>query len=207
MQHFLAGITQAPGNKTQQRIITHATRIFMERGFRRITVEELCAGIAMSKRTFYKYFPNRDELVRAVFFHTVIPHVRRIVENFQSDLPVPEILQRHFDYVINGFFVSVTQLFLEDLQTLMPEFWAEIEQRRDVIVEFVGDLIRRGQAEGTVNPNLPAKRFARLIETIFRAVANPQAAAAMGMNLQDVASTLSVLVLEGVLRACHEEDE
>ena len=199
MQEFFETELAHSDDKISQRIISHARRVFMERGFRRVTIEELCAGIAMSKRTFYKSFKNRDELVRAVLLNAAAPDVLAMVSNLTSDVPVPQILHKHFELIINGFFRNITLPFLNDLQTLMPELWTEIEERRTVIIELLAALIKRGQGEGAINPNLDPAHFSKVVDAILRALANPQAAMSMGLSLQQVAATMRSFILEGVL--------
>ncbi len=82
--------TSRPGRteKTRKRIIAHAERVFRERGFRKVTVEELCADLGMSKRTFYRHFPDRDALVVAVVVERIESYVPAILENLTSTGPV-----------------------------------------------------------------------------------------------------------------------
>ena len=61
---------QKPKNtrQTQKRaqIIQTAERLFTRFGAKRITVEEICREAGVCKMTFYKYFPNKVELVRNI---------------------------------------------------------------------------------------------------------------------------------------------
>ncbi|MFZ6009227.1 MAG: TetR/AcrR family transcriptional regulator [Bacteroidota bacterium] len=48
-------------------IVATARDLFWKYGFKRVSVEELCAKANVSKMTFYKFFPNKVELAKAVF--------------------------------------------------------------------------------------------------------------------------------------------
>ena len=89
--------------KTRKRILSHAGRMFREQGFRKVTIEGLCADMSMSKRTFYKHFPNRDALVEAFVVERFEEFAPLILENLNSQKPVDEILKVHFDLMLNHF--------------------------------------------------------------------------------------------------------
>ena len=54
-------------NKKQADILTAAKDLFWKHGFKRVSIEEICQKALVSKMTFYKHFPNKIELAKAVF--------------------------------------------------------------------------------------------------------------------------------------------
>lgn len=53
---------------TKDAILASARELFWKHGFRRVTVDEICNRSGISKMTFYRYFTNKTELAKAVFF-------------------------------------------------------------------------------------------------------------------------------------------
>ncbi|PRP90432.1 Bacterial regulatory protein, tetR family [Enhygromyxa salina] len=49
--------------ETRARILACAHELFHEHGFDSTTVEDICAAVSVSKRTFFRYFPDKDSLV------------------------------------------------------------------------------------------------------------------------------------------------
>ena len=60
----------------KQEIIDVALAKFKEYGIRSVTVDEICREIGMSKKTFYNYFPAKDDLITAV-----LDNMNQSVEN------------------------------------------------------------------------------------------------------------------------------
>ena len=85
---------QKPKNtrQTQKRvqIIQTAERLFTRFGAKRITVEEICREAGVCKMTFYKYFPNKVELVRNIRDDWVEEGFRKFDEINAMDIPFPE---------------------------------------------------------------------------------------------------------------------
>jgi len=190
---------QSRTEKTRKRITAHAERVFRERGFRKVTVEELCADLGMSKRTFYRYFADRDALVVTVVVERVESHVPAILENLTSSGPVDTILRKHFDLLIHNVLANVSTQMMVDIQVLMPELWDRIEQFRSGAVGIITELLRRGQKEGSIRPDVDPTVAGKLIQGILTNVAHPRFVAEQGLSFDQLITTFKGLLLQGVL--------
>ena len=66
---------------TALRLTAVSRRLTAERGLNGFTVEELCAEVGISRRTFFNYFPSKDE---AVIGMDETDEARRLVEHFNA---------------------------------------------------------------------------------------------------------------------------
>jgi len=53
--------------KKQQAILQSGRELFWKYGFRRVSVEEICKAAGVSKMTFYRYYPDKTTLAKAVY--------------------------------------------------------------------------------------------------------------------------------------------
>ena len=186
------------GEKTRMRILAHARNVFQDRGFRKVTVEEICAGLGMSKRTFYRYFSDRDDLAAAVVYETMGRHAPDIVENLASRKPVDEILKTHFDLVINRVLAGVSTHVLADVQLFLPEVWDNIVKFRAEIIRTLAELLHRGQREGVVRPDIDPTATGKLIQGVVNKMANPAFLLEQDLTMGQFISTFQSLLLHGV---------
>lgn len=72
-------------SKKQAQILETGHRLFWKYGFKRVTVEELCRESGVSKMTFYRYYPDKITLAKAVFDREVEKSILRFREIMAAD--------------------------------------------------------------------------------------------------------------------------
>ena len=50
----------------ENQIITNATELFLSKGFKSVTMDDLASSMGMSKKTIYTYFKTKNILVNEV---------------------------------------------------------------------------------------------------------------------------------------------
>ena len=50
----------------KEKIVEKSTELFLNLGFKSVTMDEIASALGVSKKTIYKYFKNKTELVAAV---------------------------------------------------------------------------------------------------------------------------------------------
>ena len=57
--------------ETQDKIMRTASEEFAQFGIRSVSIDDICKKLGMSKKTFYTYYPTKDELVSDILNHAV----------------------------------------------------------------------------------------------------------------------------------------
>lgn len=131
--------------KKREQIVRAGERLFSRFGARRVSVEEICREAEVSKMTFYKYFPNKVELVRAIKDEWVEEGFRKFEEINSLDLPFPEKID------------LMTKWKVELAARVNAEFIRELISIEDVMeqvrVRFLGN-ITRAQTKGEIRPDI-----------------------------------------------------
>jgi AcrR family transcriptional regulator len=184
----------------RDRIIRHAGLRFFEQGFSRITTEELARQLGISKKTLYRVFGSKEELVRAV--------VRRKLNEVDDQLSgifddeSRSFLERFGAQmeVAGNIMNSLSKPFLSDLGKYLPDLWEEIQQfRKERVLSRMEGIIRSGQREGMIRADANPKILVKIIITIADTLLVPGTLAESDMNPHEVIRHMGIMISEGVL--------
>jgi AcrR family transcriptional regulator len=80
-------------SRKYQALMETARELFWKRGFRKVSVEEICHKALVSKMTFYRYFPDKVGLAKAVYDAEVergMANFKKIMAN-ESTTPIQKM--------------------------------------------------------------------------------------------------------------------
>ncbi|HUA07583.1 MAG TPA: mycofactocin system transcriptional regulator [Solirubrobacteraceae bacterium] len=90
------GIAQRPGRPpgTSRSAVSHtALEMFAERGFEETTVDDIAEALGVSRRTLFRYFASKNDMVWGDF-DWVLGRLRRCLDATAADEPLQEALRR-----------------------------------------------------------------------------------------------------------------
>lgn len=118
-------------SKKQRQIVETAIELFSRFGIKRVTVEEICQKAGASKMTFYKYFPNKMELLKHIWNGWIDEAYKRLDEIDEMNISFAEKLQKIIEYK--------TEL----LSKVSPEYMQEVLHAEPEMEEFIGEVQAR----------------------------------------------------------------
>ena len=51
---------------TENKILKKSSDLFFKHGFRSVSIDDICSELRISKKTFYKYFSQKDLLIERI---------------------------------------------------------------------------------------------------------------------------------------------
>jgi AcrR family transcriptional regulator len=84
----------------QTELTAVAQDLFLEHGYEQTTVDQIAAAAGMSKRTFFRYFPSKDDLVIGKY-DLFGDRMADVLDARPDDEPVWESLRRVFDIALD----------------------------------------------------------------------------------------------------------
>ena len=146
----------------KNRILSSAQELFMTYGFKSITMDEIAKNLAISKKTIYQYFQDKDDIVRECVSHhlgceKILQH--ELFSNAQN--PVEE------------FYIEMQQLRLTlsrmhpavifELKKYHPKAWEIFEShKQNWIIQSVKDNLKRGKDLGYYRSDIIIDIMAKL---------------------------------------------
>jgi AcrR family transcriptional regulator len=158
----------------KRRIVEAASKRFFELGVSKVTIDEVAADLGMSKKTIYKFFSSKDDLLLA----GVRMNMKRIGKEVSSIINSSEPFEKKVAtfLVIVGRQVSrISQQFQSDLRRLSPHVWNEIDTfRREVVIGQLKKLFLQAKAEGFFRKDLNVEIFQLILVNAAQGIVNPK---------------------------------
>jgi len=155
----------------EQVILQTTYQLFTTHGIHQFTMDELANRLGISKKTLYRFFPSRQDLVEQVS--------NLLSENYLADLQAVDdqkmdSLQRLLGYIgaVVEFCKKTSPVFFSDLRKHYPFQWMELQMKLDQalharVKRVLETGISEGLIRGNLHPNLVISIWQQHIQTDF----------------------------------------
>lgn len=188
------------GDPVRQRIVSEARRHFMTHGFRSVTMDDLAAELAMSKKTLYAHFSSKTALLEAVIdekLRSADADFTAISDRFASDFmeAIRQLLacvRKHAE--------ELQPPFLRDMAREAPELFQSVQaRRRSLIQRHFGKLIGEGVKAGWIRNDIPADLMIEILVGATDGLVNPQKLSQLNLPAKTALTAIVSMFLEGAL--------
>ncbi|SMC47999.1 TetR/AcrR family transcriptional regulator [Papillibacter cinnamivorans] len=164
-----------PGKKktdrTRDKLFAAAKRLFAQKGYDGVTVDEICQAAGLSKNVFYACFSSKHDLIVGQI-REIDEEQMKIFEALPPEASCVERLLKFAEFQAN----YVRQCGMEIFRTLYHEELAPRAKRRYLTDETrplyikTRELAERGQACGELREDVDSREIASLLVTGLRGV-------------------------------------
>lgn len=159
-------------NSPEGKILDAAYKLFLQKGYRHTAMDDIAQELGMSKKTLYKYYPGKLELLSASFdllTTRMTAKVEAIVDNRYLAFPLK---LRSFLSVVATYLAPINPELFEDLREHAPTVWQDIKAHVNESAHLrFAKLVEEGAGQGMVNPrinvNLAVILFVAAIQSIW----------------------------------------
>jgi AcrR family transcriptional regulator len=158
----------------ERSILESAYSLFLEKGYRHTTMDDIANSLSMSKKTLYKYYPGKLELLSASFEilkTKLTAKVEAILENKYISFPLK---LKSTLTVIATHLAPINPELFEDLREYAPEIWEELRiyVNESAYIRFQ-KLINQGVDQGLVNPQINVSLIVMLYAAAVQSLLDP----------------------------------
>jgi AcrR family transcriptional regulator len=184
---------------TPDRILLAARETFVRRGIRRTTVDDVATAAGVSRVTVYRYFPTRDDLVRAAFL--------RLAEALDAlAAERPSISERSLEAYLSRIGEEVMSLpaglprSMTELEQLHPGVHAEVRECLHGSIRHLFDyLYSVAESEGRIRPGLDRRVIELLFFEVVTSFLDRAAVAEAGLTPARIYNTVAEVLLHGIV--------
>ncbi|MBS4029799.1 MAG: TetR/AcrR family transcriptional regulator [Ignavibacteriales bacterium] len=183
----------------RNRILITSFKLFLQLGISKVTMDELANELGMSKKTLYKYFTNKEAIVRELLEWKMKESEQccsAIMNN--NDNSHVEKIKKIMTFVGEQY-SQLTPQFLSDIRRNSPEIWKEIDKWRtkQIMQEFsrlVSDGMNQGVFRNDINREIIVMMYAGAVQYLI----NPEVLSQFSFSAADVFETIIKIMYEGI---------
>ena len=182
----------------KKKILNYASEKFMSEGFYKTSMDSLATDLQMSKKTIYKYFSSKDELVE-IIVKSFMTQVKDKIDSVMKEEDNSLIRALHLFEVMREISTKFSDKWIKDIRIHHPELWETIDEfRTKRAYAVLGSIIQQGQKEGIIIEK-PAELIIHLYVTAMRSIVNPDFLFYQKMNYKEAIQHTFEILFNGIL--------
>jgi AcrR family transcriptional regulator len=172
-------VSKAHLEARREQILDAALACFARNGFHETTIQDIAREADLSHGAIYRYFPSKDDIIEETSARDRRGRARRFAEALDGAAPV-DALDRIFTAYVEQQAAPGHQdtwrlriqligeaILNPKVNALFRETWAEVFAR-------LAGLVRQGQEQGEIDPDLDPVSVARVIAAVHNGIALQQ---------------------------------
>ncbi|KGX92031.1 TetR family transcriptional regulator [Pontibacillus halophilus JSM 076056 = DSM 19796] len=141
----------------REKVIQSSLELFAEKGFHRVSVNEIVQHCGVSKGGFYHYFKSKDELLYVIhdtFITYVLEKAQLAVLNNTHPTYQLHAIIHSFVKVFDLYQLHISVFYQESIYLTSP-FEERIKEKRDRFKDLLLAVIKNGQQQDQFRTDLP----------------------------------------------------
>lgn len=186
---------------TKARILETARERFFQFGFSKVTTDELAAELGVSKKTLYKYFPAKKDLLQQVV-DSALHDIQTGLEHILRDrsLEFHQRMEAIVAYVGEKVARYFNKSFLQDIKKHHPEIWQRVDEfRRAQIYSKFSNLIKEGMRKGVFRKDVDHQVVVLVYLHAVQNIINPETLAQLPHTASQVFDAVVQIIFRGIL--------
>ncbi len=182
----------------QTHIIEASQRLFFKYGIKRVTVEDICKEANVSKMTYYKYYKNKNAILKTtlqLIFTDAETKFRDLVASNQTT-------QSKFEAIIKMKIDALNQYstqFIEEYMRMIPDQTKDIEIFSKLMYELLVRIIEEGKAKGEISKSVNISFILMMLDKFQQFAEDPSIKNFFGQDYIRMASEITRLFLFGII--------
>jgi AcrR family transcriptional regulator len=152
-------------------ILERASAVYMKYGLKSVTMDDLARELGMSKKTIYKYFDDKNDMIRSIM-ELKVEMDKAVCMNcsIQANNAIEDLIT--FSKLIAEHFNNINPTVIYDLRKHYQDAWQIMNAHKwDFVLTSITENINRGIKEGIyrkdVDVNVIARLYVASIDDLF----------------------------------------
>ena len=180
------------------KIIEQSEEKLFRDGFYKTTMDDVASELGMSKKTIYKFFPSKEELIMAIAKHFMNRLKSKIIPALNSDKNAIEKLGELIQ-ILAGVSERISTKRMEEMKRHFPSLWSEIDNfRTEMMFGNITRVIEQGKAEGLFI-DYPTSIIMNMLVISVRTIVTPDFILNNNFSISEAALYAFKIIIGGIV--------
>lgn len=147
----------------RDKILDAVARLIEQYGLKKFTVDEVAAELYISKKTLYRYFSGKDEMIRQYFEETLASDRQSVMEAVGSDR---NFLSKIHAIVHSSHRYRLPVRIMDEAKQFYPDEWEKIEKLKQFKLAEFQKLLKQADGEGILRPDINFGILSSMLERV-----------------------------------------
>lgn len=187
----------------KNRIEKTALELFRKFGIKSVTVNDITSTLAISKKTFYKHFNSKEELLEQLIDDTI--------HGFKQNVLILKLKHKGLDqflwisYYHMFWLRTFSQVMIFDIKKYYPDLTQRYNSFRDLfITDRLVELIREAKVKGQVRTGVDEHLFCKVQLNLVESLMDNKLHFMMEQNQDSLFEHLVLNNLKGIITNSYE---
>ncbi len=182
----------------QEKIIEQIEEKLFKEGFYKTTMDDVASELGMSKKTIYKFFPSKEDLVMAIAKHFMNRMKSKIVPALNTDKNAIEKLAELINILATAS-EKVSPKRMDEIRKYFPNLWNEIDSfRTKMMFGNITKVIDQGKSEGLFI-DYPTTIIMNILVASIRNIVNPDFILNNNFSIIEAARYAFKIIIGGIV--------
>lgn len=190
-----------PASDIKSLILQSSRRRFLQFGFSKVTMDEIAAELRISKKTLYRNFPGKQDILQEIMDSWMM-QISEKISAVVSDKTL--LYTEKLSKILTFFVTEVSPIFssplMMDIQKKVPSMWRKFEtfRKKQIHTKFA-NLVAEGVRTGFLRDDIPEELVVLIYFSVVQSVISPKTLAQLPVTANDAFQFVFSMLFEGLL--------
>ncbi|ERI95474.1 transcriptional regulator, TetR family [Clostridiales bacterium oral taxon 876 str. F0540] len=166
-------------------------------GLRKFTMDEIAVELKISKKTLYKYFKSKDELIHQYFLEIV----ESDKESTLKALNISESLTDKINAMIYSYHkYKLPVKVYDEACNFYPEEWKELQRLKDFKIDLIKETLKTALKDGLIKEDADLDIIGLILENTTNTLLSYEFLSKNNLAMKEAINKVISIILYGILK-------
>lgn len=166
-------------------------------GLKKFTMDEIAAELKVSKKTIYKYFKSKDEIIHEYFREIIETDKKSTLESLKKDSTFVEKLNSII-YAYHKF--RLPSHVLDEAYKFYYDEWEKVQELRDFKLKLIESTVQEGVEQGVVKSDIQLHMVTLILESVSKTFLDYKFLSENDLTMKEAMNQVMPILLNGILK-------